>query len=91
MGKYVSSRQGKMRTLEEIIVDYPNEEFIHIEGFEKCLLGVEDESRRLIYSVSACIEKFVAEGMVTQDAVEYFNFEVMGVITGEKRPIWCYD
>ena len=80
-----------MRTLEEIVVDYPGEEFIHVDGFEECLLGVEDESMRLIYSVTACINKLLDDGMETQDAVEYFNFNVAGSIPGEKRPIWCYD
>jgi hypothetical protein len=29
--------------------------------------------------------------MTEEEAVEYFNFNVMGSYVGEKTPIWCLD
>jgi hypothetical protein len=48
-------------------------------------------SMRLIYSVSLCINLLVQDGMDEEEAVEFFNFNVMGAYVGDKTPIWCVD
>ena len=78
-----------MKSLDLIIADYPEEQFLRAEGFDDCILGVEDDSKRLIYSVTACIEVLVRSGMSYQDSVEHFEFQVKGgKVDG---PIRCYD
>ena len=80
-----------MKEFEEIIEEYPDEEFLKADGFDDCLLGVNEEGMKLIYSVTACINKLVTDGMEPQEAEEYFEFNVSGSYMGEKTPIWCYD
>jgi len=76
--------------LEDIIEKYPDEEFLIADGFNDAIIGVDEASMRLIYSVSNCIE-ILMEDMDEEDALEHFYFNVSGAYMGEKTPIWCDD
>ena len=77
--------------LDKILEWFPEEEILKADGFDDAIIGVEDDSMRLIYSVSKCIEILVAQGMSEEDAVEYFHFNTKGAWVGDKTPIWCTD
>jgi hypothetical protein len=76
--------------LDEIIDNYYEEEFLKADGFDEAVIGVDDMSMRLIYSVSKCIEILMRD-MSQEDALEYFSYNVSGAYVGEKTPIWCQD
>jgi hypothetical protein len=76
--------------IDNILENYPEEEFLKADGFDEAILGVDDTSMRLIYSVSKCIE-ILMKDMSDEDAFEYFYFNVSGAYVGEKTPIWCSD
>jgi hypothetical protein len=75
--------------LEEIIENYYEEEFLIADGFDDAIIGVDESSMRLIYSVTKCIEILVNEGMEYEEALEYFDYNVKCAYFGEKTPIWC--
>lgn len=75
--------------IDEIIESY-DEYFLKADGFDDAILGVDDSSMRLIYSVSKCIE-ILKQQMPEDEALEYFDFNVSGAYMGEKTPIWCND
>lgn len=77
--------------LEIIIENYHDEEILKADGFDDAVIGIDTDSMRLIYSVQKCIEVLKEEGMDEIDAVEYFEFNVLGAYVGEKTPIWCND
>jgi hypothetical protein len=77
--------------LELIIESYPDEEFLKADGFDDAIIGVDEMTMRLIYSVTKCIDILMAEGLTEDDAMEFFDFNVGGAYVGEKTPIWCYD
>jgi len=80
--------------LDQIIESYPDEELLIADGFDKAIIGVDEKSMRLIYSVSKCLEIIIIDsqsGMSYEEAIEYFEFNVSGSYMGEKTPIWCYD
>jgi hypothetical protein len=74
-----------------IIENYPDEEILSADGFDDAIIGVEESSMRLIYSVSKCIEILINDGMNEEEAFEFFDYNVAGAYMGEKTPIWCYD
>jgi hypothetical protein len=76
--------------LAEILEKYPDEEFLSADGFNNAILGVEEKSMRLIYSIAKCI-KILMEDMSEEEAFEYFDYNVSGAYMGEKTPIWCDD
>lgn len=77
--------------LDKILEWFPEEEILKADGFDDAIIGIEDDSMRLIYSVSKCIEILVAQGMPEEDAVEYFHFNTKCAWVGDKTPIWCTD
>ena len=76
--------------INEIIEQYGEETFLKADGFDKAIIGVEENSMRLIYSVSKCLA-ILCEDMSQEDAIEYFEFNVKDSYMGEKTPIWCED
>lgn len=76
--------------IDHIIENYPDEEFLKADGFDDAIIGVDETSMRLIYSVSKCLE-ILQEDMSEIDAIEHFTYNVSGAYVGEKTPIWCWD
>jgi hypothetical protein len=76
--------------IEEIINKYEDETFLKADGFDEAIIGVEENSMRLIYSVSKCIEILMRD-MSEEDAYQHFSFNVCNTDVGEKTPIWCFD
>ena len=76
--------------LDRILMNYNGEIFLTPDGFNEAVIGVEDSSLRLIYSVSKCIEILCRE-MTEEEALEHFDYNVRGSFVGSKTPIWCED
>ena len=77
--------------LEGIVEVYQDEEMLKADGFDDAVIGIEESSMRLIYSVGKCIEILVEDGMTMEDAMEYYDFNVKDAWVGDKTPIWCND
>jgi hypothetical protein len=76
--------------IDKIIEQYEDETFLKADGFDEAIIGVDETTMRLIYSVKRCIEILMRD-MSEEDAMEYFSFNVSGGYVGEKTPIWCSD
>lgn len=76
--------------LEDIIEAFPEESFLKADGFDSAVIGLDERSMRLIYSVSKCLD-ILMDDMTLEEAVEYFDFNVEGAYVGEQTPIWCWD
>ena len=76
--------------LEKILSWFPDEEIIKADGFDDAIRGIEQDTMKLIYSVSKCID-ILKKQMDESEAAEYFDFNVRGSYIGEKTPIWCID
>lgn len=76
--------------LEKILSWFPDEEIIKADGFDDAIIGIEEDTMKLIYSVSKCID-ILKKQMDESEAAEYFDFNVRGSYIGEKTPIWCID
>jgi len=77
--------------LEIIIENYQDEEILKADGFDDAVIGIDTNSMRLIYSVQKCIDILKEDEMDEIDAIEYFEYNVIGAYVGEKTPIWCND
>lgn len=76
--------------LDSITELFPDETFLKADGFDDAIIGVDESSMRLIYSVKKCIE-ILCKDMSYEDALEHFEFNVSGSYVGDKTPIWCLD
>jgi len=75
---------------EKLFKIYEEEELLKADGFDDAIIGIDEKTMRLIYSVSKCIE-ILSKDMSEEDAIEYFYFNMEGAYVGEKTPIWCTD
>ncbi len=65
--------------LEQILETYPDVEFIKADGFDKAVIGVDLKYYRLIYDYDLAIKTLVEDdGMTLEDAIEYFDYNVLG-------------
>jgi len=76
--------------LEEILEIYSEEELLIADGFDEAVIGIDENSLRIIYSIKKCIQ-ILTRDMCEEDALEYFSYNVSGAYVGEKTPIWCRD
>jgi len=76
--------------INKIIEHFQEEEFLKIEGFDEAIIGVDEYSLRIIYSVKKCIE-ILSIDMPEEDAIEHFYYNVSGGYVGDKTPIFCFD
>jgi hypothetical protein len=78
--------------LERVLEAYPEDTFLVADGFNDAIIGVDESSMRLIYSVEKCIDILVEnDEMLLEEAIEYFEFNVRGSYVGEQTPIFCED
>lgn len=79
---------------------FDDEELLFADGFDDCICGVvrgfvgsEGSVNRVLYDESAVINKLAAsmEGSEDErmaDAIEYFEFKVIGAYTGPRTPMF---
>lgn len=80
-----------MSILQSILEKFDSNEIMIAEGFDEAIIGIEEFSLRIIYSVTKCLEIIEAMGMPEEDALEHFYYNVQGSYIGEKTPIFCFD
>ena len=78
--------------LDLIIEQNPEEEFLKADGLDEAIIGYDDFTGRLIYSMSKIINILIeGDGMTEEDALEHYYYNIHGGYVGEKTPIWCFD
>ncbi len=76
-------------TLNEILDNYPEEEFLKADGFDDAVIGFEFNTMRLVYDKNKMIHILIEnDGMDYEDAVEYLEFNTWCAYIGEKTPIY---
>ena len=70
--------------------NYPDQEILLADGFEQAFMGVAESfgsAPKACYDSNKCIDILVErDGMTTEEAVEYFEFNVTGAYVGEFTP-----
>jgi hypothetical protein len=72
---------------KEIEETYKDEQMLFADGFDKAIIGVAHIFNKLIvaYDTKKCI-KILMKDMTHEEAVEYFDFNVIGSYVGEYTP-----
>jgi hypothetical protein len=75
--------------LQEWVADF-NEEALFANGFEEAIVGVAERCGQpalVVYDVDKVLE-ILARDMTKSEAVEFFNFNVIGAWMGENTPLF---
>ena len=79
-----------MRTLNDLYDMYPDDDFLRMEGFDDAILGVEEKTKRLVYSKSKIMRQLI-RSMDYETAMDYFYQNIEGAWVGDKTPIFVND
>lgn len=74
--------------IDDILEQYPDEEFVILDGLDSAVVGIDANELRLIYSVQLIIKKLVKQGLSEDDAHEWFAYNILGAYMGPKTPIY---
>jgi hypothetical protein len=81
-----------MTLLEKILSRYDEAEFLTADGFDDAIIGVNENSMQIVYSVSKSIDILMErDGMEYDEAIEFMEYNVINTHVGEIPPIWCND
>lgn len=70
-----------------------NPEFVVLDGFDDCVIGVCEKIGKLpclCYDAYDIIQKLQSKGMSEEGAVEYFEYNIMGLYAGKSTPIFLF-
>ena len=65
-----------------------------VDGFDDAIIGVArrcGEPDLVAYSAAKAIEVLMRAGATYEEAVEYFEYNLVGAWHGEGTPIWVYE
>ena len=79
-----------MKTIDLIIKINGKDDFIKIKNYDHCIIGIDVQSNRLIYSISLFIET-LKNKMEESEAIDYFYENIYDKNTGFNKPIFCED
>ena len=76
-----------MNQIDKVIEMYPDGTFLIVSGMDAAIVGVEYSTLRLVYDVEKIIEVLMKD-MSREDAVEYFDYNILDAYVGEMTPIF---
>lgn len=79
-----------MNKIDLIIKVYGKNNFSKIKNYDHCIIGIDVQSNRLIYSISLFIET-LKKKMEESEAIDYFYDKIYENNTGANKPIFCED
>jgi hypothetical protein len=74
--------------LEQIIEEYPDEEFMFVDGFDDAIIGVDEVNLKVVYDIDEIINILMREEMTVGEAFEYYDYNIAGAYVGDKTPVF---
>ena len=72
--------------LSKILEDYEN--VLIADGFDDAVIGIEPLTMRVVYDIDKVIEILMDQGMDHDEAIEYYEFNIVGAYVGEQTPLF---
>ena len=63
-----------MSMLQQILDNFPDEQFVILDGLDNAVIGVDQNAERLVYSINNIVDCFVEQGMEPDEAIEYYEY-----------------
>ena len=76
--------------MERSMLDEFAEGAIILDNFDDCIVGISEqfgEGNRIVYSKDMIIKK-LCEEMSEEEALEYYDYNILGGYFGEQNPIF---
>ena len=81
-----------MGTIEDYNIEEIAEGAIILDGLDDAIIGVVEEfgtGRRVLYSADKIVNILMErDGMTWHEAVEFYDFNILGLHAGEQNPVF---
>ena len=67
---------------------YPDLELLQADGFDDAIIGIEPLSGKVIYDIDKMVIVLNREGLSSEEAIEYLDYNVLNAYVGENTPIY---
>jgi|TARA_R110000868_G_scaffold14628_3_gene67767 hypothetical protein len=67
---------------------------LRADGFDEAIIGIGNRCGQpdiLAYDVNKCVKILMDQGMTEEEAIDYFEFNVVGAWMGEETPIFIRE
>jgi hypothetical protein len=71
--------------IKNIIYQYPEHEFIVIDGHDNAIVGISTDMR-LVYCEDTIIKNLMAE-MIEEDAIDFYEYNIASAYIADNQPI----
>ena len=68
--------------IDYLVDNFEGEDFLVADGFDDAIIGVDESTMRVIYSVSKSIEILMKDNMTYEEANEYFYLMLAVLMLG---------
>ena len=75
-----------MSNIDKIIEAYPDDTFVIADGFDDAIIGVDEDKLKIVYDIDRIIDILIEDGMSYDDAVEFYQYNIVGSYVGENTP-----
>jgi hypothetical protein len=65
-----------------------------MEGYDNCIIGIGRRCGQLnvlVYSYEKVIKQLIKEGLSEEDAVDHFDFNILGAYVGAGTPMFIHQ
>lgn len=72
------------------IEEYPDGAVL-IDGFDEAIIGISEEfgsEQRIVYDKSKVLEILTQQGMTEEEAIEYYEYNILGAYISDQNPIF---
>lgn len=77
-----------MTVLEKIFEDFPEEQFVKVNGFDEAVVGVNAKTLQLVYDMEKVIEICMNQDMTEEEALDHYYHNIEGAYVGEQTPLF---
>jgi hypothetical protein len=77
-----------MKKIDQLHEMYPDLELLQADGFDDAIIGIEPLSGKVIYDIDKMIIVLNQEGLSSEEAIEYLDYNVLNAYVGENTPIY---
>jgi hypothetical protein len=76
----------------ELISDL-TDDALKMDGYDDCIIGVSErfgQPNHIVYDLGKVLEKLVSQGLTEDEALEWYEFNMLGAYVGETTPSFLY-
>jgi hypothetical protein len=79
--------------IKDLIIEHyaDSEDILFADNLDGAIIGFDPNLWKVVYSRNTCINLMIEDGMDSEEALEYLEYNTFNAYVGEKTPIWVED